>query len=137
LVVAKIGASTRPFYVVFGWQIVATAVLAMVGNWLAGFHGALSAALGGCVALTGGLVFMLLTPQRAAATPWDSLGAALRAEGAKVVVIVIQLWLVMTSYKQVVFGAFIGTFTVAVIIFSMAIFVRNPALLETGRDNVN
>ncbi len=80
---------------------------------------------------------MLLTPRSAGPTPWDSLGAALRAEGAKIAVIVIQLWLVMANYKQVVMVAFIGTFTVPVIIFSMAIFVRNPASLETGRDNVN
>ena len=134
---AKVGAPTRPFYVVLGWQAVATALLAVVSAWFVGIHGALSAALGGSIALTGGLVFMLLTPRSTGPTPWDSLSAALRAEGAKIAVIVIQLWLVMSSYKQVVVVAFIGTFTVAVIIFSMAIFVRNPVLLETGRDNVN
>ena len=111
--------------------------MAAIGAWFAGLHGALSAALGGSVALTGGLVFMLLMPRNTGPTPWDSLGAALRAEGAKLAVIVVQLWLVMAIYKQIVFVAFIGTFTVAVIIFSMAIFVRNPVPLETGRNNVN
>ena len=134
---AKVGAPARPFYVVFGWQTVATATLAVVSAWFAGIHGALSAALGGSVALTGGLVFMLLTPRNTGPTPWDSLSAALRAEGAKLAVIVVQLWLVMAIYKQIVFVAFIGAFTVAVIIFSMAIFVRNPVSLETGRNNVN
>ena len=80
---------------------------------------------------------MLLTPRNTGPTPWDSLSAALRAEGVKLGVIVVQLWLVMAIYKQIVFMAFIGTFTVAVIIFSMAIFVRNPVSIETGRNNVN
>ena len=61
----------------------------------------------------------------------------LKAEGVKVLVIVILLWLVLASYKEVVLVGFIGTFIVAVIIFSMAIFLRNPAQLDAGKQNVD
>jgi len=70
----------------------------------------------------------------------DGLSRILKAEGAKVGVIVILLWLVLAVYKEVVILGFIGTFIVAIIIFSMAIFLRNPALLEmpeAGKNNVN
>lgn len=68
---------------------------------------------------------------------WDGLGRILKAEGAKVLVIVVLLWLVLATYKEVVLVGFIGAFIVAVVIFSMAIFLRNPAQIEAGKQNVN
>ncbi len=120
-------------------------LLAIPGAWLAGVHGALSALLGGAVAMAGGLVFSLLASSKIAQTQpaemaWDGLSKVLKAEGAKVGVIVVLLWLVLAVYKDVVIIGFIGTFIVAVIIFSMAIFFRNPAMLElpeAGKNNVN
>jgi ATP synthase protein I len=129
-------AQTKPFRTVVSWQIVATTASALVNASIAGAAGAISAALGGAVAVVGSVVYMLLVPKRGAETPWDSLGAVLRAEGAKIGVMVVLLWLVMTFVKPIVVVSFIGTFTVAVIIFSMAIFVRNPAPLEMDKNNV-
>jgi ATP synthase protein I len=129
-------AQTKPLRTVVGWQIAATAVLLVVSACINGINGAASAALGGAVAVAGSLVYMLLLPRRTAESPWDTLGAVLRAEGAKIGVMVVLLWLVMTFFKQIVVIGFIGTFTVAVIIFSMAIFVRNPASLEMNKNNV-
>ena len=137
LKMANTGSVARPFRIVFGWQIIVTAVLAAVSAWYAGVHGALSAALGGMVAMTGGAAFGLLLPRRTSASAWDALGAMMRAEGAKIGVMVVLLWLVMRFYQSLVFVGFIGTFTVAVIIFSMAIFVRNPATLDSGENHVS
>ena len=134
---ARMGALAKPFRIILGWQILATALLAVASGWFAGLPGAASAILGGGVAFAGGLVFILLLPRRTVATPWDSLSALLRAEGAKVGVMVVLLWLVLVFYKEIVMVGFIGTFTLAVIIFSMAIFVRNPVSLETGNNNVD
>lgn len=120
-----------------GWQLAATALAVVASAWFAGFFGALSAALGGGVALVGSLVYVLLMPRRAEATPWDALSSVLRAEGAKVGVMVVLLWLVMTVFETIVAIWFIGTFTVAVIIFSMAIFVRNSVPLEMDKNNVD
>ena len=38
--------------------------------------------------------------------------------------IVVLLWGVLATYKNVVIVAFIGTFVVATILFSLALFVR-------------
>ena len=54
----------------------------------------------------------------------DTLIAALRAEGVKVGVVVVLLWLVLATYGNVVVLAFIGSFIVSVFVFSMAFFVR-------------
>jgi len=126
-------------------QMGMTILLAALSAWLAGVHGAVSALLGGLVAMAGGLVFILLAPPKKTQAPsadmaWDGLTRMLKAEGAKVAVIVVLLWLVLANYKDVVIIGFIGTFIVAVIIFSMAIFFRNTTLLEipeAGKNNVN
>ena len=121
------------------WQVVTTLLLAVIGAWLGGKHGAISALLGGSVAIAGGVVFAYLArPQATHQSPhpgmaWEGLTRILKAEGAKVLVIVILLWLVLATYKDVVLTGFIGTFIVAVVIFSMAVFLPNPARLEAGK----
>jgi len=134
--------SGKPLRIVLHWQVVATALLAVIGAWLAGLHGAISALLGGAVAIAGGTVFAFLarTPKTQPGDPgtaWDGLARILKAEGAKVLVIVILLGSVLAMYKEVVLVGFIGSFIVAVIIFSMAIFLRNPAQLDAGKQNVD
>lgn len=134
--------SWKPLRIVLGWQVVVTILLAAAGAWSIGYHAAVSALLGGGVAVAGGVVFTYLArPRRSQlqqpGTAWDGLARILKAEGAKVVVIVMLLWLVLVTYKNVVVVGFIGTFVVAVIIFSMAIFLRNPANIEAGNQHVN
>ncbi|MCX7178723.1 MAG: ATP synthase subunit I [Proteobacteria bacterium] len=133
---------TKPLRTVLGWQVVVTILLAGICAWVVGVHAALSSLLGGAVAMMGGLTFVLLArPQKTqiqtSVMAWDKLGRVLKAEGAKVVVMIVSLWLVLTTYKEVVLLGFIGTFIFSVIIFSMAAFLRNPASLEAGTNNVN
>lgn len=52
------------------------------------------------------------------------LAGALRAEAVKLGVALLLLWLVLTNYREVVVGIFLGTFIVTMLIFSMAFFVR-------------
>lgn len=132
--------SGKPLRSVLGWQLVVTILLAAFGASVSGFHGAISALLGGAVAVAGGAVFAYLAQPRKAQSrdpgmAWDGLGRILKAEGAKILVIVILLWLVLATYEEVVLAGFIGTFIVSVVVFSMAIFLRNPAQLDPG--NVN
>jgi len=49
----------------------------------------------------------------------------LRAEAVKLGLIVILLWLVLATYRDVVATAFLGSFVTTVLIFSMAFFVRD------------
>ena len=48
----------------------------------------------------------------------------LRAEAAKIGLMVLLLWTVLTMYEEVVVTGLIGSFLVTVVIFAMAIFVR-------------
>lgn len=118
-----IGLRSRALRTVFRWQLLATAVLAALSALAAGRHGAVSAALGGLVSFVAGLGFAAV----ASASRKDSVGlamlAALRAEAVKIVLIVALLWVVLSVYESVVIVAFIGTFTVTVIVFALALFV--------------
>ena len=97
----------------------------LLAGILAGPHGALSALLGGFINLTAGAAFGWIATRSRKQSPGEVLLALYRAEAAKVVLIVLQLWVVLANYKHVVFAAFFGTFTVTVILFSTAIFVRD------------
>jgi ATP synthase protein I len=98
--------------------------MSIAGMWM-GLHGATSALLGGLVNVTAGAVFGWVATRSRKRSPEEVLLALFRAEAGKVALIVIQLWLVLAYYKQVVMAAFFGTFFLTVILFSMAIFVRN------------
>ena len=81
----------------------------------------------GAAALTlvAGAVFGLLATRGRKGTAGEALLGLIRAEAAKVALIVAQLWLVLSNYEALVPGPFFGTFVLTVIFFSMAIFVRD------------
>jgi len=51
--------------------------------------------------------------------------AVFRAEAAKILVIVLQLWLVLAMYKDIVLAAFFAAFVVTVLLFRMALIARD------------
>jgi len=105
--------------------LLASAAIAAGGAWWAGWHGALSGLLGGIVNVSAGVVYAMLVrlgrPETAAAT----IRTVLRAEAAKIAVIVLQLWLILTTYREVVHGAFIAAFVVTVLVSQAAILIRD------------
>lgn len=109
---------------VLRWQLVATAALTLLAGLLAGEHGALSAALGGAVSLCAGWASGMVAAKGKAQSAGGILVGALRAEGVKIGLIAALLGVVLAMYQDVVVIAFLGTFMVTVIIFSMAFFVR-------------
>jgi ATP synthase protein I len=119
---------TKPIRTVLLWQVVATLAMAAIAGVWAGGHGALSALLGGGVNLVAGVVyaFLLGVGLRAKSVPdvGTSLLAMLRAEAAKILVIIGGLVLALMTYRDLVPAAFFTAFVVTVIVFSMAIFVR-------------
>ncbi|MBI1964984.1 MAG: ATP synthase subunit I [Betaproteobacteria bacterium] len=110
---------------VLRWQLMAAAALTLVAGAYAGAHGALSAALGATISICSGLasaaVAMLPKPGSAGGV----VIAALGAEAVKIGLIVVLLWLVLATYRDVVVTAFLGTFVVTVLVFAMAFFVRD------------
>ncbi len=120
---------TKPIRTVLRWQVIATAAIAAIAGAVAGWDGALSAALGGFVNVSAGVVYALLLGLGLEAASKSGVGGSLmtmfRAEGGKVLLIIGQLWLVLSFYKDIVPWAFFTAFVLTVIIFSMAIVVRD------------
>lgn len=114
----------KPVRTVLRWQSYLTAASMLIAGFWWGPHGALSALLGGLINLTAGTVFGLVATHSRKRTVGEAMTALMRAEAGKVALIVAQLWLVLAYYKQLMFAPFFGTFILTVIVFSMAIFVR-------------
>jgi ATP synthase protein I len=116
---------SKPIRSVLLWQVVMTSLLAVLAGWLAGKHGAVSAALGGLVNIAAGLAFGLIMQSSDMQSANGTVVAALRAEAAKIGLAVILLWLILAIYKDVVLIVFIGSFILSLLVFSMAFFVRD------------
>ena len=114
----------RQFRLVFGLQVVATLLAALLAGWFAGLHGALSAAIGGGISIVAGLGFAIMVAGRKARTAGEVLRVAMRAESLKIILVVVLLWQALTRYPQVVVAVLIGTFCLTILIFSMALFFR-------------
>jgi ATP synthase protein I len=97
------------------------------GNYRGG-HGAISAALGGLVNVVAGVTYGWLLGWRLGKTGVPDAGSSMvamfRAEAGKILVIVGGLWLALATYHDVVLPAFFTAFVLTVIVFSMAIIVR-------------
>ncbi len=117
---------SKPVFTVLRWQLAATTALALTAGGLAGVHGAVSAIAGGLVSITAGLAAAFVASRGDTKSAGGLVVGALRAEGVKVGLIAILLWLVLKTYPDVVVIAFIASFVVTVLIFAMAFFVRDP-----------
>lgn len=115
----------KPLRMVLQWQLLATSVIALIAGYWAGIAGAVSAMLGGMVMMVAGCVFAVMTRGNKVRSAGEILRTLVRAEAGKIGVIVLQLWLVLTAYESVVPVVFIGTFIVAVLIYPIALLVRD------------
>ena len=115
----------KPIRTVLRWQLYATVVSALIAASWRGSHGAYSALLGGFINIVAGAAFAWLALRGDSRTAGAGLYALFRAEASKVILIVAQLWLVLALYKQVVLGAFFGTFFLTVILSTMALIARD------------
>ena len=120
-----LGRLSKPIRVVLKWQIVATATIAAAGAIVGGAHAAASAVAGGLVSIIAGLGSAVVAARSGGKSAGGILVGALSAEGVKLALIVILLWLVLATYEAIVPLAFFGSFVATMLIFSMAFFVRN------------
>ena len=109
---------------VLRWQVVATLVVALGAGFGAGWHGAISAVLGGAVNQIADLAYALLVSGGGIRTAGNTLRTLFRAEGVRILLIVFLLGWVLTSYKEVVHPALFLSFVVSVIVFRAAILVK-------------
>ena len=115
---------SRPILTVLRWQAFATIAIAAAAGLWAGFHAALSAALGGLVTLSSTVVYAFVLGIGPTASADASIVTMLRAEGAKILVVILQLWLVLATYKDVVLAALFAAFAITVLLFSTALLAR-------------
>ncbi len=117
--------SIRPLRTALVWQAVATLVIAAIAGAYAGMNGALSALLGGVINLTAGVVYAFVARLSPSRTPGGTVMGAVRAEAAKIIMILGQLWLVLSTYRDLVLPALFAAFIVTVLLFRVALFVRD------------
>jgi len=117
----------RAFRVTMAWQAAASVAVAIVAGLIAGRHGSLSALLGGGIGVMGVLVFALVA-RRGAGKSGSAVRIALRAEGAKLLAIVVLLWLAFVVYRDMVVLAFLGAFVVSVLLSGLAFAVSGDQL---------
>lgn len=118
---------SKPIRTVLRWQVYATVLIAVVAGVLAGLHGAVSAVLGGLTNQLADLACAWLASNGTSGTRQSAgkaLNALIKAEAARMVLIVLLLLGVLTVYKAVVYPAFFLSFVVSVVIFRLTILVK-------------
>lgn len=114
---------SKPLRTVLRWQLYATAAMALGAGAIAGMHGAFSAVLGGIVSWAAGLVFAVMVSGGRVRTAGEALRILFRAEASKIMLIIILLWLVLTTYQNVVPVAFFAAFIVSVLVSQAVMLV--------------
>lgn len=114
---------SKPLRTVLRWQLYATGAMALGAGAIAGMHGAFSAALGGIVSWAAGLVFAVMVSGGRVRTAGEALRILFRAEASKIMLIIILLWLVLTTYQEVVPVAFFAAFIVSVLVSQAVMLV--------------
>jgi ATP synthase protein I len=114
-----------PLRRVAGWQFIATGIIAAAGGFGWGWHGAISGALGGITNLAAGAAYAFVVGLANPASAGGTLITAFRAEAIKIVLIVVQLWLVLTMYPEVFHAVFFAAFVVTVLVTQAAVLIRD------------
>jgi ATP synthase protein I len=117
--------SLRPLRTALVWQAGATLVIAVIAGAIAGVNGALSALLGGLINVSAGVVHAFVVRLSPVRTPGATVMGAVRAEAAKIIMILGQLWLVLVTYRELVLPALFAAFIITVLLFRVALFVRD------------
>lgn len=115
---------SKPMRTVIRWQIYATAGLGLLAGLMIGVHGAVSAVLGGIINQIADLAYAMLVSGSRVRTAGNTLRALFRAEAARIILIVLQMGWVLTIYKEIVHPLFFIAFAVSVIVFRMAILIK-------------
>lgn len=114
---------SRPLKIVIFWQLVFAILAAVVSGLLYGVNAAISGFLGAIISVIAGVVYAVLVSRHSGYSAGGTLRTALRAEAVKIFIIIMSLWAVFAIFKGLQPAIFIGSFIVAVLISSMAVFV--------------
>jgi ATP synthase protein I len=110
---------------VLKYQAITTLSIALVIGGIGGVHWGVSALLGGLISLLAAVTYGAMLSRIGKSSAENALLGMMRAESAKILVILLLLWLVFASYEEVFGAGFIGTFIITTLIFSLAVFIRD------------
>jgi ATP synthase protein I len=116
---------SKPMRTVIRWQIIATGIITLGAGLMFGGHAAVSALLGGVINQIADFAYAMLVSGGGIRTAGGTLRTLFRAEATRIILIVLLLGWMLTSYKAVVHPALFLSFVVSVIVFRMAILVRD------------
>ena len=116
---------TRSIRILLGWQAGAVVAFAMLGGLWAGGHGAVSGALGAAINLVANFVYALMGGIVRPASAAGALLVIIRAEGFKIGLILLQLFLVVKLYRDLVVGPFIIAFIASALMFAIALRAKS------------
>ena len=117
--------TSPPVRVTLYWQAGATLLGALVaGIWL-GLDGAISAFLGGLIIVLAGLAYAGVISVSNSPSVATTLRTMILAEAAKIGIIVLSIWAVITAYKDLDGAAFFAAFVVTVLLNRVAFKVRS------------
>ena len=115
----------RSIRTVLVWQCYATVAIAALMFFWNGAHGGTSALLGGLVSVIAGVAYGYMVSRKVVRGAGNTLRILLRAESTKIALTVLQLWFVLTMYKNIDVVGFFLAFIATVMIFSLALFVSD------------
>ena len=125
--------TSQPVRVTLLTQAGATLVVALVAAVWAGTDGAASAALGGLVTVLAGVAYAAVITIRNPRSADSTMVTMFMAEGAKIGAIILLLWLVIATYRDLVSAAFFVAFVVTVLLNRVAFLVRGPDAVELDK----
>lgn len=113
----------RPLKIVLRVQLQITLVVAVAIGIFLGVQSAISAVLGGSISVISSAAYAIIVSHHKGYTAGETVRTALRAESVKIILTVILLWVVFKFYEDLNALAFIGTFILTVLAYSMALLV--------------
>ena len=100
-------------------------MIATMAGMVWGLHASASVVLGGGSIVAANVAYALVIGLSAPRSAGATMRVMVRAETVKIALIVLELWLVFSSYPNVVPLAFIGAFVVAVLIWPVALLYKD------------
>jgi ATP synthase protein I len=116
---------TRSIRILLCWQAAAVVAFAALGGLWAGGHGAVSGALGAAINLSANFVYAVMGGIVRPASAAGALYVIMRAEAFKIGLILVQLFLVVKLYRELVVGPFVIAFIATALIFAIALKAKS------------
>jgi F0F1-type ATP synthase assembly protein I len=115
----------RSIRILLCWQAAGVVLFAVLGGLWAGRAGALSGALGAAINLVANFVYALMGGIVRPASAAGALIVIMRAEAFKIALILLQLFLAVKFYRELVVLPFVVAFIATALMFAIALRAKS------------